>query len=118
MRLILTDMDVKEFKSLALSFPEVVEQPHFEKTSFRVRKKIFVTLDESKMEAVIKLNEIDQSVFSDYDPTTIFPVTNKWGKQGWTVVKLHSVKTEMLRDALKCAYCEVAPKKLIQSLEE
>lgn len=70
-----------------------------------------MTLDEKDHQAVLKLNEIDQLVFSTYDPAIIiYPVPNKWGKQGWTVVELK----EMLRDALKCAYCGVAPKKLIQ----
>jgi hypothetical protein len=36
-----------EFKALAISFPEVsVEAPHFDKTSFRVKKKIFATLND------------------------------------------------------------------------
>ncbi len=109
-------MDLHKFKTVALSFPEVIEQPHFEKSSFRVCKKIFVTLDEVKKEAVLKLNEVDQSVFSDYDPDNISPVANKWGKQGWTVINIENIGAEMLLDALKCAYCEVAPKKLTQNL--
>ena len=109
-------MNSIDFKTLALSFPEVIEQPHFEKTSYRVRKMIFATLNENRQQAVLKLNEIDQSVFSDYDPSTIYPVPNKWGKQGWTLVELKKLKKGMLKDALKCAYCQVAPKKLIKSL--
>ena len=31
------------FRKLALSFPEATEGPHFEKTSFRGKKKIFAT---------------------------------------------------------------------------
>jgi hypothetical protein len=36
------------FRELALSFPEATEAPHFEKTSFRVKNKIFATLDLKK----------------------------------------------------------------------
>ena len=32
-------VDEKIFREMALSFPEVTEQKHFEKTSFRVNKK-------------------------------------------------------------------------------
>jgi hypothetical protein len=32
-------VDIKTFKQLALAFSGVEEQPHFEKTSFRVKKK-------------------------------------------------------------------------------
>jgi hypothetical protein len=38
-------VDIATFRQLARSFPETSEQPHFEKPSFRVGKKIFATLD-------------------------------------------------------------------------
>ena len=37
-----------EFATMALVLPEVVQLLHFEKTSFRVNKQIFATLDLSK----------------------------------------------------------------------
>ena len=52
------------FRNAALSFRDVVEQPHFEKPSFRIRKKIFLTLDEKNNRACIKLPEIEQDIFS------------------------------------------------------
>jgi predicted DNA-binding protein (MmcQ/YjbR family) len=39
-------LSIKKFRQIALSFPGTEELPHFEKTSFRVKKKIFATLDE------------------------------------------------------------------------
>jgi hypothetical protein len=38
-------IEFEELRKLAMSFPEVTEEPHFEKTSFRVKKKIFATYD-------------------------------------------------------------------------
>src|SRR5690606_19175716 len=67
----------ESFRKLALSFPEATEEPHFEKTSFRVKKKIFATYDDAKKRACIKLSEIEQDVFSSVDKTIIFPVDNK-----------------------------------------
>lgn len=104
------------FRKLALSFPEVTEEPHFEKTSFRVKKKIFATYDDLKKRACIKLSEIDQNVFSSADKTIIFPVENKWGKQGWTLIEMSKVRKELFFDALTTAYCEVAPKKLADQI--
>jgi predicted DNA-binding protein (MmcQ/YjbR family) len=101
-------VSIKHFKELALSFPQTVEQPHFEKTSFRFRKKIFATLSEEKSLAVVKLSAIDQSVFCSFDKAIIYPVDNKWGKQGWTVINLKKVRKDMLKDALTTAYKEVA----------
>lgn len=103
---------IETFRKLALSFPEVIEEPHFEKTSFRVKKKIFATYDNIKKRACIKLSEIDQDVFSSADKTIIFPVDNKWGKQGWTLIELNKVRRKLFIDALTTAYCEVAPQKL------
>lgn len=99
-------------RKLALSFPETTEEPHFEKTSFRVKKKIFATYDATKKRTCIKLSEIDQDVFSSTDRTIIFPVNNKWGKQGWTLIEMNKVNKDLFIDALTTAYCKVAPKKL------
>ncbi len=105
-------VSIDTFRQLALSFPEALEESHFEKTSFRVNKKIFATYDEIKKRACIKLSEIDQNVFSTANKTIIFPVDNKWGKQGWTLIEMTKVKKKLFIDALTTAYCEVAPKKL------
>ncbi|MBK9736325.1 MAG: MmcQ/YjbR family DNA-binding protein [Saprospiraceae bacterium] len=105
-------VSIDTFRTLALSFPETTEEPHFEKTSFRVKKKIFATYDDIKKRACIKLSEIDQDVFSCAARTIIFPVDNKWGKQGWTLIEMNKVYEDLFIDALTTAYCEVAPKKL------
>lgn len=105
-------VSIELFRKLALSFPEAAEAPHFEKTSFRVRKKIFATYDDKNHRACIKLSEIDQDVFSSAARSVIYPLANKWGKQGWTMVELQQVHPDLFTDALITAYCEVAPKKL------
>jgi hypothetical protein len=43
------------FRKMALSFPETVELPHFERTSFRVKNRIFATLAENTEVATLKL---------------------------------------------------------------
>ena len=58
----------------ALEFEDTTEELHFEKTSFRVKNKIFATLDESKHQLVLKLSEVDESIFSAYDDSLIYPV--------------------------------------------
>lgn len=109
-------VSIGTFRKSALSFPEATEELHFEKTSFRVKKKIFATYDNVKNRACIKLSEIDQSVFSSAAREIIFPVDNKWGKQGWTIIEMSKVSKELFVDALTTAYCEVAPKKLAEQV--
>ena len=103
---------LEALRSMALSFAEATEELHMEKTSFRIRKKIFATYDASKHRAVLKLNEVDQSVFADGSNGTIQPVPGGWGRQGWTMVDLNTVHLDLFKDALTTAYCIVAPKKL------
>jgi predicted DNA-binding protein (MmcQ/YjbR family) len=104
-------VSINTFRALALSFPETIEQPHFEKTSFRIGKKIFATYDDKNKRACIKLSEIDQNVFSSYNKEIIYPVPNKWGNQGWTFIELKTIPKAMFIDALKTAYNEVVSKK-------
>lgn len=63
-------------QSLALSLPEVTEAPHFEKTSFRVTKKIFATWAPSENCATVKLSEKDQDLFCLAGAGAIYPVPN------------------------------------------
>ncbi len=105
-------MTPADVRALALSFEGTVELPHFDRTSFRVRKKIFATMVEESATTVLMLSPVEQSVFCSYDKTVMYPVPNKWGKKGATVVNLKKVKKAMFKDALTKAYCRVAPKTL------
>jgi predicted DNA-binding protein (MmcQ/YjbR family) len=105
-------IDTKTVRKLALSFDEAEEAPHFEKAAFRVRKKIFATLDNKRNQVILKLSPIDQSVFCSYKKDVIYPVPGAWGKLGWTVINMKKVRKDMFTDALTTAYCTVAPKKL------
>lgn len=104
-------MEVNKFAEIALSFPNAETQPHFEKQSFRVKKKIFATLDVNKQTVSLKLPLPEQSVFIDFDAQTFTPATGAWGKQGWTLVQLQTVREDMLLDALDLAYNLVNSKK-------
>ncbi|MEQ1585389.1 MAG: MmcQ/YjbR family DNA-binding protein [Cyclobacteriaceae bacterium] len=111
-------VSIDTFRKLALSFGEVVEQPHFEKPSFRVNNKIFATLDQKNETVTLKLSEIDQSVFCSFDKSVIYPVSSIWGQQGWTIVELKAVRRDMFKDALTVSYCNVAPKRLSKKYKQ
>lgn len=108
---------LKEAKALALKFDEAEEQPHFEKASVRVKKKIFLTLDSKENIAVIKLPADEQSLFSNHPSGSIYPVPNAWGKQGWTRIELKKVRKDLFKAALNSSYCNVAPKKLAEKYQ-
>lgn len=110
-------VSIDEATTWALALPEAVQQPHFEKLSFRVKKKIFATLDTVNQRVVLKLSEIDQSVFCKFDNTIIYPVPGAWGKQGWTIIELKKVRKSMFKDALQQSYSLVAPKSFSQQIK-
>jgi len=104
-------MDLDAVITYCLSFAEAESKPHFEKISFRVRNKIFATLDELKLQLVVKLTDDQQPAFAAAD-NAIHPVPGGWGKKGWTVVEIDSVDEQVFKDVLTTSYCNVAPKSL------
>ena len=86
------DSAIETFRKLAMALKDVEKLPHFEKTSFRINKKIFATLDVKENRACLMFDPIQQSVFSAYDNSIIYPVPNKWGQKGATYVELKKVK--------------------------
>ncbi|MFN8155008.1 MAG: MmcQ/YjbR family DNA-binding protein [Bacteroidia bacterium] len=100
------------FTKLALSFAETSAGQHHEVISFKVKGKIFATLNPPFQRACVRLNPVDQDVFCAYDPEVMYRVPNAWGKYGWTNINLKKIRKEMLVDAIRSAYCTVAPAKL------
>ena len=76
-----------------------------------VNKKIVATLDVKSQLVCLMLDEIQQSVFCSFDSSVIYPVPNKWGKQGATYVELKEVRKDMLKDILNEAYKKAIKKK-------
>lgn len=105
-------ISLSEVKKLALLFEGVEEHPHFDIISFKVKKKIFATLNKKENRACLRFTAIDQSAFCAFDLTVIYPVPNAWGKYGWTLINLKKVKKATFKDAITTAYCTVAPPQL------
>jgi hypothetical protein len=103
----------ENLRELSLSLPETDEHPHFERTAFRVKKKIFVTYDPENHLACFLLTPMEQSLFM-YDPEVVYPVPNKWGLQGATYADMKKVKKTVFKDLIKTAYCLKAPAKLLE----
>ncbi|MBL7924787.1 MAG: MmcQ/YjbR family DNA-binding protein [Bacteroidia bacterium] len=105
-------------RRIALAFEETKEDPHFDKIAFKVKGKIFATLNLEHMRACVRLSAVDQDVFCAYDQEVIYPVPNAWGKYGWTLINLKKVKAVMFKDAITSAYCFVAPARLSKKYTE
>jgi len=99
-------------RELALSLPETDEHGHWGHPSFRVKKKIFVTVFPDEQRAVLKLPLAEQTRLAALDPVTFQPVPNKWGAQGWTQVQFDNLEHDAFLEVLKTAWRTVAPARL------
>ena len=66
-------------RELALALPEVEEQDHWGRPSFRVRAKIFATLWPAEQRAMLKLPPAEQAALIMLDPATFSAVPGTWG---------------------------------------
>lgn len=104
-----------DIRRLALALSEAHEAPHFESTSFRVRKKIFATMDPAFTERsiVLKLDPEDQHNLAEGRPGVVVPIEGYWGRSGWTRVHTGEMAEGELSGLLRMAWAGVAPKRLI-----
>jgi hypothetical protein len=92
---------------MALSFPCIQKQPHFERIGFKViGKRMFATYLAKNNTANIFLTPEEQTVFCKMHKS-IFPVPNKWEEKGATTFELDKVPKEIVMGALLSAYNEV-----------
>lgn len=113
-------MTVDEFRALALSLPDVIEKPHFERASFRVdapRGKTVATLLEAEATANVFLSVEEQALLIGSEPGIFSKVPNKWGDKGATTLRLAATDSVTALSALKMSWRHAAPAKLQDRLE-
>lgn len=107
-------MNVSEFRKLALSMPEAIESSHLGTPDFRAGGKIFATLyGQTKNQAMVKLTPVQQAAFIADHPDMFEPIKGGWGRQGATAVNLTEADESVLRTALRTAWRNCAPKRLL-----
>src|SRR5881296_2923702 len=100
-----------DFRDLALSLPEAVESAHMGHPDFRVGGKIFATLRaHGEGWGMVKLPPDQQEAFVHTFPKAFEPVKGTWGLRGATYVRLAKAKEAAVRDALRIAWRDRAPR--------
>jgi hypothetical protein len=98
-----------DFRRIALSMPEAVEQAHMGHPDFRVKKKIFATLGPPGTDrGMVKLTPEQQREFALADPTVFKPVNGAWGRQGATYVHLERADEATVHEAITAAFRNIA----------
>ncbi len=109
-------MTADDFRRLALSLPEAVEQSHMGHPDFRVSGKIFAGLDTVGRRAVVKLGPDQQEMLMAAEPAIFTPAAGAWGAKGWTHLTLAAADEATARSALGMAWRNTAPPKLAAAL--
>src|SRR3954453_10077664 len=101
-------MNPEDFRRIALELDGATESAHMNHPDFRVRGKIFATLNyPAKGWGMVKLTPEQQSDFMKRAPKIFAPSAGAWGKRGATNVDLGAATKTMERHALKAAWSNV-----------
>ena len=106
-------MNQSDIRAIALSLPEAEEHPHFDKTSFRVRGKIFSTLTADGEQVMVKLPLEIKAAVEQAHPEAFVPLPGAWGRSGATLLVIAAMKDDTLADLVRLAWRQVAPKTLL-----
>jgi hypothetical protein len=107
-------MKPEALRKLALSMPGAHEEPHFERTSFRVGKKIFATLTRDGREAMLKLPVADDAEALIAARAELFFSYGSWTTRlGALGVHLAQAKLADVEPLLEAAWRSVAPKRAV-----
>lgn len=107
--------DEETVRRTALALPEVTEEAHWDRPSFRVGGRIFAVLRPAERRAVLKLPQDHQDMLFSARPEAFSPA--RWGRLVWTFVELAAVDDELMEALVAEAWREVAPKRLVQRME-
>ena len=103
-----------EFRRIALSLPAAEEREHLEHPDFRVGGKIFATLGyPDEKWAMVKLTPMEQEMLVASEPEVFTPAAGAWGRRGSTLVRLANADKQTLHAALRAAWRNTAPRKLV-----
>ena len=111
-------MTPEALRRFALSLPEAREEPHFERTSFRIGKKIFATMTRDGREAMVKVAEPDEvEALLSMQPAAFFSYGTWTTRNGALGVRLEEVNAALLRQLVTAAWKSVAPRRAVAAFE-
>jgi hypothetical protein len=101
-----------------MALPETSEEPHFEKSSFRVKGKIFATVPEGGNQLHIFVTPDEARALIAEDPVVFEEI--RWGKKvadSWVRVNLAKADRTLVCELLEDAWRLKAPKRVVASFD-
>ena len=112
-------MTINEYRRIALAQPEAIESSHMDHPDFRVRNKIFATIySVERSEGMVRLTPTQQKQFIKEHPKIFSPAAGAWGRNGSTIVQITIAKSDLVERAMRLAWRNTAPKRLIAQFED
>jgi hypothetical protein len=109
-------VELDEVRRFALGLPETTEEPHFEKASFRVRGKIFVTVPEDGGHLHVLVDEEEARACVAADPAWFEELW--WGQRLTGVrVTLAGAPADEVRELVEDAWRRKAPKRVLADFD-
>jgi hypothetical protein len=105
-------MTPKALQAFALSLPEAHEEPHFERTSFRVGKKIFATMTPDGKEAMVRVDPDGVGALLSGQPDVFFSYGGWTTRNGSLGVRLAKVDAALMKRLVTDSWKHVAPARL------
>ena len=100
-----------------MALPEAEEKPHFDRTSFRVRNKIFATLTADGTEAMVTVKPRQRlyALLREH-PNTFFSYGGWTERNGSLGVRLRHADAALLRELVTESWRRIAPKRAVAAL--
>ena len=111
-------MKLETARRFALSLPETTEEPHFEKSSFRVRGKIFATVPEGGKHLHLIVDPGEWHALMEENPAAFDEIV--WGKEvrhDWIRVNLGHADRSQVCELLEDAWRSKAPPKVVAAFD-
>ncbi len=111
-------MRLETARTFALSLPETTEEPHFDKSSFRVKGKIFCTVppDGKTLHVCVGVHDVQALVAED--PKAFEVII--WGKRevsDWLRIHLPHADAAHVKEILEDAWRAKAPKRVLAAYD-
>jgi hypothetical protein len=104
-------LDIRNLRRLALSLPEVSEEPHFHLSSFRVKGRIFATVPPDGTYLNVFVDEPQREMMLAVDPAAYQALW--WGQKVVGLrVDVSAAKSTDVEELLRTAWERKAPKSL------
>ena len=111
-------MRLETARKFALSLPDTTEAPHFEKSSFRVKGKIFATVPEGgkTLHVYAGADEVE-ALLAERSPAFEEIIWGKNQKSDWIRVHLAKADRRQVEELLEDAWRAKAPKRVLQAYD-